>query len=324
MIRSHGFGWSEGSISAILAGMRFDLTDLRLFLAVVEAGSITRGAADVGLSLPAASERLRDMEASGGVRLLERGRRGVTPTPAGEALAHHARLIGRQMAQMRGELGEHARGLRATVRLAANTAAITEFLPGRLGPWMAAHPRIDVELKERQSAEIARMVATGLSEIGILSDAVDTAGLRVVPFAVDRLVVVMARDHALAAARRLAFADVVHCEFVGLAGGALQDHIDAQAARTGVKLKTRLRLRTFDGICRMAADGVGLGIVPETAARRCRAATGIAFRRLADTWATRRLSLCCRPEDVLTPPARDLLAHLAQAGPLCSEHAAGQ
>ncbi len=73
--------------------MRFDLTDLRLFLAVVEAGSITHGAADVGLSLPAASERLRDMEATGDVSLLKRGRRGIAPTEAGEMLAHHARTI---------------------------------------------------------------------------------------------------------------------------------------------------------------------------------------------------------------------------------------
>ena len=56
--------------------MRFDLTDLRLFLAVADTGSITHGAAEVGLSLPAASERLRDMEAAGQVMLLERGRRG--------------------------------------------------------------------------------------------------------------------------------------------------------------------------------------------------------------------------------------------------------
>ena len=71
--------------------MRFDLIDLRLFLAVVDAGSITHGAAEAGMSLPAASERLRDMEAAGEVLLLRRGRRGVSPTEAGEALAYHAR-----------------------------------------------------------------------------------------------------------------------------------------------------------------------------------------------------------------------------------------
>ena len=107
--------------------MRFDLTDLRLFLAVVDAASITQGAADVGLSLSAASERLRDMEAAGGVKLLERGRRGVLPTPAGEVLAHHARLIQRQMAQMRGELGKHASALRSTIRLCVNACVVRLF-----------------------------------------------------------------------------------------------------------------------------------------------------------------------------------------------------
>ncbi|MGQ9368946.1 LysR family transcriptional regulator [Azospirillum sp. ST 5-10] len=294
--------------------MRFDLTDLRLFLAVVDAGSITHGAAAVGLSLPAASERLRAMEAAGEVTLLERGRRGVRPTPAGEALAHHARLIQRQMARLHGELGEHAGGLRATVRLAANTAALTEFLPERLGPWMAARPRIDVELMERQSVDVARAVAAGLVDIGVLSDAVDTGGLQRRPFAVDRLVLVVPRGHALAAAKRVAFADVLHQPFVGLAGGALQDHVDAQAARVGARLKTRVRLRTFEGICRMVADGVGLGILPATAARRWSRAAGIAPVRLVDDWAVRRLSVCVRAADDLAPPARDLVAHLASDG----------
>lgn len=295
----------------MLIRMRFDLTDLRLFLAVLDAGSITHGAAEAGLSLAAASERLREMEATGKVALLERGRRGVTATAAGEALAHHARIILRQMAQMRGELGEHARGLRATVQVAANTAALAELLPRRLGPWMAANPRIDVALKERQSAEVARAVTSGLAEIGILSDAVDTSGLTLQPFAVDRLVVIAPHDHPLAARRRVAFAEIVPEQVVGLAGGALQEHIDAQAARIGARLRMRVRMPGFDGICQMVAAGVGLGIVPETAARRCGRSLKLARLRLADAWATRRLAVCVHREGNLTPPARALFAFLA-------------
>ncbi|GGE31780.1 LysR family transcriptional regulator [Agaricicola taiwanensis] len=291
--------------------MRFDLIDLRLFLAVVDAGSITHGAAEVGLSLPAASERLRDMEAVGRIRLLERGRRGVSPTEAGDALAHHARLILRQMARMRGELGEHAKGLRKTIRILANTAALTEFLPERLAPWMAARPTIDVELKERQSTEIARAVSLGLADMGVLSAAVDTGGLSLQPFATDRLVVLVPRHHELAASKSIFFADIVDQYFVGLTHGALQDHLDAQAARIGARLKMRVRARTFEGICRMAAHGVGLGIVPQTAARRYVKSGEAAWVRLADDWATRRLSVCTHSEDELTPPARDLLQYLA-------------
>lgn len=291
--------------------MRFDLTDLRLFLAVIDAGSITHGAAASNLSLAAASERLRGMEVTGGVRLLDRGRRGVAPTGAGEALAHHARLILSQLARMQGELGEHAEGLRATVRLLANTAAMTEFLTEPLGAWLAAHPRIDVDLKERPSAEIVKAVAGGLAEIGVISDAVDRAGLMLRPFAVDRLAVVMARSDPRAADKRIAFADILEAPHIGLAAGALQDHLEDQAEKMGRKLKFRARVRTFEGLCRMAAQGVGVAVMPETAALRSKRTTGVAVVRLTDAWATRRLSLCCRSEADLSPPARDLLEHLA-------------
>ena len=73
--------------------MHFDLTDLRLFTAVADEGSITAGAARSGLALASASARVRRMEAALGAALLERGRRGVQLTPAGFALAHHGRLV---------------------------------------------------------------------------------------------------------------------------------------------------------------------------------------------------------------------------------------
>lgn len=291
--------------------MRFDLTDLRLFLAVVDAGSITHGAADVGLSLAAASERLRDMETLSEVMLLERGRRGVTTTEAGDALVHHARAILHQIAQMRGELGEYAKGLRGTIRVLANTAAMTEFLPARLGPWLARYQQADIDLKERQSIQIARSIARGFAEIGILSDAVDTSGLYLRPFAVDRLVVVSARDHPLAERTSARLDELLDQHFIALGAGALQDHIDAQALKIGARLKTRVRLPTFEGICRMAGEGVGIGIIPETAARRFRRSSSIAIVKLSDSWAIRQLSVCVRDEATLTPLARSLLAHLS-------------
>ncbi|WP_433036960.1 LysR family transcriptional regulator [Actinomycetospora sp. CA-053990] len=70
--------------------MRYDLLDLRLFRAVVAEGSITAGGERLHLSLPSASARIRALEHHAGVALLERGRRGVRPTPAGTALARHA------------------------------------------------------------------------------------------------------------------------------------------------------------------------------------------------------------------------------------------
>ncbi|MEK1946909.1 MAG: LysR family transcriptional regulator [Ensifer adhaerens] len=295
--------------------MRFDLIDLRLFLAVVEAGSITHGAGVANLSLAAASERLRGMEENGGVKLLARGRRGVSTTAAGDALAHHARLVLRQMEHMHGELGEYARGLRASIRLLANTAAITEFLPGRLGPWLRAHSQTDIDLKERQSADIVKAVSGGRAEIGIISDAVDATGLRLIPFAIDRLVAVVAKNHVLAETRQISFTDLLDHAFVGLAeGSALQAHIEGQATRIGRRMSYRLRVRSFEDVCGLAAQDVGVGIVPQTAARRCRR-TAISALRLTDKWATRRLSICLRPDEDLSPLARNLVEHLGNFKP---------
>lgn len=291
--------------------MRFDLTDLRLFLCVVEAGSITRGAEMASLALPSASARLRGMEEVAGVSLLDRGRRGVSPTPAGSALAHHARLVLAQIDRMRGELGEFAGGLRGRIRILANTAAMTEFLPAALASWLANHPRVDIDLRERQSSDIVAAISGGHADIGIVSDAVDHGDLETLPFAVDRMVVVAPAGSPFAGRRQVAFGETLDHPFVGLsAGSALQDYLAGHAARAGRQIVFRIRMRGFDGLCRMVAAGVGLGIVPETAAVRSQRLLDILAIPLSDAWATRRLLLCLRDRAALAAPARALLQAL--------------
>src|SRR6185437_11760957 len=102
--------------------MRFDLTDLRLFLHTAEAQSITHGAERTNLALASASVRIRGMEEVLGTPLLERQRRGVKPTPAGRALIRHARIVLQQMERLRGDLGAFGSGLKARLRLLSNTA----------------------------------------------------------------------------------------------------------------------------------------------------------------------------------------------------------
>ncbi|HEX2113037.1 MAG TPA: LysR family transcriptional regulator [Alphaproteobacteria bacterium] len=291
--------------------MRFDLPDLRLFLHVADEGSITRGASRAHLALASASERIREMEAALGVPLLTRGRRGVRLTPAGQALVHHARLMLEQHERMKGELGAYARGLKGHVRLLCNTAAMTEFLPDALGAYLAAHPNIDVDLEERPSYEIVQAVVQGLADVGIVADTVDLSDLQTFPFRIDRLVVVVPRRHALAKRRHVAFRDIVDRDFVGLsAGSALQDHLGQHAARSGRALKLRVRVRGFDAVCRMVERGVGIGIVPETAARRCRRGMAIDSVPLADAWSLRRLRICVRRLDALPAHAQQLVGHL--------------
>ncbi|MFC7400636.1 LysR substrate-binding domain-containing protein [Chelatococcus sp. GCM10030263] len=129
---------------------------------------------------------------------------------------------------------------------------------------------------------------------------------------VDTLVLVVPRSHPLASERQVSFAQILDEQFVGLAKGALQDHINGHAAQAGRKLSFRARVRTFEGICTMVAQGAGIGIVPERAARRCRRTMPLASVRLQDAWATRRLSICYRPDEALPALTRDLLSHLRE------------
>ncbi|KTQ97297.1 LysR family transcriptional regulator [Aureimonas ureilytica] len=290
--------------------MRFDLADLSLFLAIVEAGSITHGAARANLSLPAASERLRDMEAASGVLLLVRRQRGVEPTRAGDTLAYHARLVLRQVGAMQAELSDHARGFRGRVRVMANSAAIAGCLPARLGPFLALHPGADIELAERPSPDIVKALANGLCDLGIVSDAADTSALSTSPFAVDRLVLVTATNHRLARERRVAFADVAGEPMIGF-DGALQGQIEEQGERLGYRIRPRIRLRSFESLCRMVADGAGVGIIPQFSAQRARRSMPLSCLRLTDAWATRKLLLCWRSQESLDPLNASLRRHLA-------------
>ena len=222
--------------------MRFDLIDLRLFLFILETGSITHGAAQANMSLPSASARLRGMEEALGMPLLERGRRGVESTPAGDTLAHHARLVLSQIERMRGELGEHSDARKTRIRLWANTAAVTEFLPRPLAEFLRHNRNVHIDMKERQSTETVKAILNGSAEIGIVSDAVEHGALQTFPFATDKLVLIVARDHALSRRRRVALRDVVDHDFIGLsAGSALQEYLGEQALFEGRNFYFRAR-----------------------------------------------------------------------------------
>jgi len=296
--------------------IRYDLIDLRLFVNVAEADSITHGARRSNMSLAAASERIRAMEATLGTPLLARGRRGVELTPAGSILLQHARTVGSQLQQMRGDLDGYAKGLRGHVRLLVNTVAMLEYVPALLSAFLARHANVDIDLEERKSPDIMRAVATGRADIGIVAGAIDPAmQLETFPFAHNPLVLVMPKRHPLAGKRKVAFADTLDHDYVGLgSASALQDFINQQADRIGRRLKVRVRLSSFDVICQMVEGGTGLAILPQAAAQRWRRLMSIRIAELSDPWALRHLALCVRSLRSASPHAQDLLSHFRAHG----------
>ncbi len=295
--------------------MRFDLTDLRLFVNIHAGGTITAGAEASHMTLASASERILAMEASLGVALLLRQRRGVDLTDAGRVLLHHARQILVQVEQLQAEIGDLGQGIRGHVRVLCNTSALTEHLPTLLSAFLAEQPGVSVDLEERPSTAIADALRHALCDLGIAADSVDLAGLDRQPFRSDPLALVVPRGHVLARAGRLAFAEALAFPFVGLAGNsALQLHLAEQARRQGRRLAYRIRLGSFESVCRVVGEGTGVAVVPAAVARRLARSAGLVARPLSDDWARRTLMVCTRADAELTPAARELAAFLLARG----------
>jgi DNA-binding transcriptional LysR family regulator len=300
------FGMAEGM------RLRFDLTDLRLFLTVVEQGSLTQGARVMHLALASVSERVAGMESALGARLLERTRRGVLTTAAGDALVRHARLILGQVEQMRGELRTYGTGLKGRIRLLSNTAALAAFLPHQLCRFLAAHPDLSIDLDERTSAEIVLAIAEGGADLGVVADITDLTTLQTHLIVQDQLVVVAGTTHRIAGQQSVGFADIVGEAFVGVADAALEIHLQERASRIGCQLNYRVRLRGIKDVGMLVQAGVGIAILSKTSAAEL-LRPSLVILALAEPWALRRLHLCARDFCALTSHANLLAQQIIQA-----------
>jgi DNA-binding transcriptional LysR family regulator len=288
--------------------MHFDLTDLRLMVKVAEANSVTGGAQALSLSVPAASTRIKNLEESLGAKLLFRTPQGVTLTPPGQTVVQHARLVLGQLQRLRGDLQEYASGIKGHLRVWASATAMGEFLPPVLQTFLRQHPDVNVDLRERMSHDIVRSVGEGKADVGIVSGYERTEALQVIPYRRDRLVMVLPRAHPLSAERSIAFADSLAYDQIGLQeGSALRAFLQRRCDDLHRSLMLRIEVSNFEGACRMVEAGVGVSVMPESAARRHAEALQIRIVPLTDAWALRQMHVCVRDVETLPGFARDLV-----------------
>ena len=215
------------------------------------------------------------------------------------------------MDDLAAELSDHARGVLGVVRLWANTSAITQFLPGELAAFSAAHPGIRIQLQEQDSHEVVLAVLEGRAELGIFAERTPVLGLHAQPYRQDRLVLVVPREHPLGQRRHLAFADALDYDFVSLTQGtSLFQRLALETGTLGKPLRVRIHVRSFDAMCQMVAAGLGIAVLPDAAAQPLVGALGLRKVELTDAWVQRELLIGVRDPAALARPARSLLEHL--------------
>jgi DNA-binding transcriptional LysR family regulator len=293
--------------------VNIDLLTLKLFVAVVEKQSVAKAAEREHIAASAVSKRITDLEKAAKVQLFRRLRTGVELTPAGRAFLPHVRVLMRDLAQMDSEVGDHAQGVRGSLRVFANNSAMVQYLPDDLSRFLAEHPLIQVSLDEAISPDIVRAVADGIADIGIYGGNVTAPGLTVLPYRQDRLVVVVPSNHPLRKHASVRLRDVLAYDLVGMQEGSSIDALVTRAAaEQGRAVKLRIRTAGFDAIARMVQAGLGIAIMPQLIAEGYRAWLKIAAVPLHEPWALRRLDLCVQDKDGLPPAARLLVDHLTR------------
>ena len=293
--------------------MHFDLTDILLMTKVAEANSVTKGAEAMHLSVPAASTRIKKLESLIGAKLLYRMPQGVTLTPSGKKFVQHARIVLGQMERLSSDMLEYAKGIKGHLRVWASATAMGEFLPPVLRTYLRRHPNVNIDLRERQSHEIVRSVVEEKIDIGIVSGYEPTEALQAIPYRRDRLVLVIPLGHVLENLVDIEFVETQEFDHVGLQeGSALRAFLQRICDELHRTLSLRIEVSNYEAACRMVEAGVGIGVMPESAAQRHAKVMRIAIVPLRDSWALRQMHVCVRDLELLPGFARDLVALLVE------------
>ncbi|MEI7611648.1 MAG: LysR family transcriptional regulator [Betaproteobacteria bacterium] len=283
---------------------RFDLVSLRLFVAVIDGGSLTAGAEQFAISTAAASKRISELEAHVGSSLLVRSKRGVTLTAAGQTLLQHAFEIVAGVEQLALAMDDFRRGAGGHLRLWANPSAFAGFLPKLLADFLEAYPTVEIDLEETLSHDAVHALLRGGTELAIIGENTPIEGLEAFVCNVDELVLLLPLGHPLAKSPSVSITEAAALDLVGLSRAtSVMRQIATEARAVGQTLKIRMQVRNFDAVCRMVATGIGAAIVPRAAGAPHVKSMGLAMIRLTDMVTERRLLMAMRHRSRLSPPA---------------------
>jgi len=288
-----------------------DPVSIRLFLATLEEGSIARAAARENIVPSAVSKRISEMEAQLRVPLLDRGAKGAQATPAGLALAHHARHLLQSMDRMQREMAGYVEGVRGVIKVLASVTSLSGELPADILRFRADRPQIEVDVEERTTPAIYRSVREGLADVGVASEFASHEGLQVFPYRRYVLAAVLPGGHALAGAKHVAYADLLGDDLVELGRDSGLSLVFDEAAREARTSRTvRARVSSFETICMLVDRGMGVGVAPLYLKAAKERALGVRFVPLSDAWAQPRSFVAVRDFDALPPAAQAFVSHL--------------
>ena len=231
------------------------------FLKAVELGSLTRAAAELGVTQSAVSHMIGVLEEELGFSLLKRGRSGARATAEGERVLPAIR----GMLNSREQLEQTAAAIRGldcgTVRIGTFTSVAVHWLPGMIKRFQADYPNVELKLMNGDYHDVEQWLADGSCDLGFIALPTKQRG-KVTALLEDRLLAVVPKDHRLASLPRFPIKEVEHEPFISLL--ETSDH-DARRALDAAGVTPNIRYTTKDdyAIIAMVEQGLGVSIMPE-------------------------------------------------------------
>lgn len=290
---------------------RLDLHSLQLLASLAATSSIARTAALSNLTASAVSKRLAELERRLRIRLAVRGTDGVQLTPAGHAVARAAQDVLQRLAAMSSEVASTVADGAGVVRIAANTTAFLLGLHEDLRRFRERHPRAQLEVVERISAEVVADVQAGRVDLGVCASAAVPGPLTAHPYRQTPLVLAVGARHPLARRRQVSFAQARRYPQVGRpAGSALA--WPASASATTQAVDVTVAVHSFDAVVECLHGGELVALLPAVALQR-RATPQVRAIALTDTEAVFRLAVCHDAALAARPLVLQLVDWLAAA-----------
>jgi DNA-binding transcriptional LysR family regulator len=265
----------QQKLSQLVSGSSMhDLRRLRAFHAVAERRSFSEAALALGYAQSVVSHHVAALEQEFGLTLIDRARRPVGLTEAGERLREHAAVVLGQVATAEEELRALAGLLTGTVRLGAFLTACTSFVPPALARFEAAHPGVAVELDQLEPAPALRRLRAGELDMAVVWEVPgeralsDDEGFERRFLGEDPYRIALPRTHRLARRRAVRLADLAGERFIAppieVASG-YRAMLDRLCGEAGFTPEVRYHVRDVTIGRAIVAAGLSVALIPELA-----------------------------------------------------------
>lgn len=293
---------------------RLNLDHLHTFSQVIAHGSFSAAAEQLGLTQPAVSLQIRQLERQLGLRLIERVAKRCKPSAAGATLLEHISRIDTAVEDALQAMSGHAQGIAGRISIGTGATACIHLLPPMLRSLRKKYPALDVRVSTGHTSEFVKAVEDNRLDLALVTLPASGRRLQITPVLQDQFVAIFAHGdprtpHAISP---LSLSELPLVLFD--TGSSTRDLIDDWFAQAGLRAKPIMQLGSIEAIKEMVAAGLGCSIVPHMAVAASHHRRGLALHALSPEL-SRTLAIALRQDKPLSKGLQQVIKAIQALGP---------